>query len=193
MTDNRPTREEALEAVRTLLRWTGDNPNRDGLIDTPKRVVDAYTDWFSGYDADPVEELSRTFEETEGYDAPVILRSIPFESHCEHHIAPIIGVAHVAYIAKDRVVGLSKLARVVDIFAKRLQTQEFMTVQVANAIQEALSPRGVAVVISAEHECMSTRGVHKCGVDTITTHFLGEYATDVNLRREFMDAIHAGK
>ena len=192
MTDNKPTRDEALQAVRTLLRWTGDNPDRDGLKDTPKRVIDAYSDWFSGYDADPVAELSRTFEETEGYDAPVILRNIPFESHCEHHIAPIIGVAHVAYIAKDRVVGLSKLARVVDIFAKRLQTQEFMTVQIANAINDALKPRGVAVIISAEHECMSTRGVHKSGVDTITTHFLGDYSKDANLRRELMDTINGG-
>ena len=192
MTDNKPTRDEALQAVRTLLRWAGDNPERDGLVDTPKRVIEAYGDWFSGYGADPVAELSRTFEETEGYNAPVILRNIAFESHCEHHIAPIIGVAHVAYIAKDRVVGLSKLARVVDIFAKRLQTQEFMTVQIANAINDALKPRGVAVVISAEHECMSTRGVHKSGVDTITTHFLGEYQTNVDLRKELLDTINGG-
>lgn len=185
----KPTRDEALDAVRTLLKWVGEDPSRDGLIDTPKRVVDAYSDWFAGYTADPVAELSRTFEETEGYNAPVILRNIPFESHCEHHIAPIIGVAHVAYVAKDKVVGLSKLARVVDIYAKRLQTQEFMTVQIATAIEQALAPAGVAVMISAEHECMSTRGIHKSGVDTITTHFTGTYESDATLRREFMDSI----
>ena len=189
MTHKKPTREQALEAVRTLLLWAGDDPDRDGLIDTPKRVVNAYTGWFSGYNCDPVAELNRTFEETEGYNAPVILGNIPFESHCEHHIAPIIGVAHVAYIAKNRIVGLSKLARVVDIYAKRLQTQEFMTVQIANSIAQALSPEGVAVMISAEHQCMSTRGVHKKGVNTITTHFLGQYTTDATLRHEFMEYI----
>lgn len=189
MNHKKPTHEQALDAVRTLLLWAGDNPDRDGLIDTPKRVVDAYKDWFSGYDCDPITELSRTFEEPGGYNAPVILRNIPFESHCEHHIAPIIGVAHVAYIAKNRVVGLSKLARVVNIYAKRLQTQEFMTVQIANSIAQALSPAGVAVVLSAEHQCMSTRGVHKKGVETITTHFLGQYTTDDTLRQEFMQYI----
>ena len=186
---DRPSREEAEAAVRTLLAWTGDNPDREGLIDTPKRVVKAYEEYFAGYRTDPLEELKRTFEETEGYDEMVMLRDIPFESHCEHHIAPIIGKAHVAYLPDNRVVGISKLARVVEIFAKRLQTQEIMTVQVADTIQQALQPKGVAVVIDAVHQCMTTRGIHKPGVATVTSRMLGAFRSNPETRREFLSMI----
>ena len=186
----RPSKEDAMDAVRTLLAWAGDNPDREGLIDTPDRVVRSYEEFFAGYAADPEEELRRTFEETEGYDEMVMLRGITFESHCEHHIAPIIGVAHVAYLPRNRVVGISKLARVVEIFAKRLQTQEIMTVQIAEAIEKVLAPRGVAVVIDAEHQCMTTRGVHKPGVTTVTSHMLGAFRDNPESRREFLAMIH---
>ncbi len=182
----RPTREEAEAAVRTLLAWTGDDPNREGLLDTPKRVVDAYEEWFSGYTADPNKELSRVFEDVSGYDDIVMLRGIDVESHCEHHIAPFLGTAHVAYMPTDRVVGISKIARVVEIFAKRLQTQETMTAQIADAITEALEPRGVAVYIDAVHQCMTTRGVHHPNVSTITTRFTGVFKDDIELRDRFM-------
>ena len=185
----RPSREEAEAAVRTLLAWTGDNPDREGLIDTPSRVVRAYEEYFEGYNIDPVKTLQRTFEETDGYDEVVMLRDIPFESHCEHHIAPIIGKAHVAYLPDKRVVGISKLARVVEIFAKRLQTQEIMTVQVADTIQEALQPKGVAVVIDAVHQCMTTRGIHKPGVATVTSRMLGVFRSQPETRREFLAMI----
>ncbi len=185
----RPTRAEAEEAVRTLLRWAGDDPGREGLRDTPARVTRAYADWFRGYDEDPVAMLQRTFEEVEGYDEMVVLRDIRFESYCEHHMAPIIGKAHVAYIPTDRVVGISKLARVVDAFAKRLQVQEKMNAQIANTLDTVLKPRGVAVVLEGEHHCMSTRGVHKPGVTMVTKTLLGEFRTDRELRREFMAII----
>ncbi|MBK0399324.1 GTP cyclohydrolase I FolE [Limibaculum sp. M0105] len=184
-----PTREEAEAAVRTLLRWAGDDPDREGLRDTPARVARAYRDWFRGYREDPVEMLARTFEEVEGYDEMVVLRDIRYESYCEHHLAPIIGVAHVGYIPTDRVVGISKLARVVDAFAKRLQVQEKMTAQIANTLSEVLRPRGVAVVIEGEHHCMSTRGVHKPGVSMVTSTMLGEFRDDPRTRKEFMDII----
>ena len=171
----RPTRAEAESAVRTLIRWAGDDPAREGLIDTPKRVVKAYEEWFSGYDADPEAALARTFEEVEGYDDIVLLKGIRLESTCEHHMAPIIGVAHVAYVPTDRVVGLSKLARLVEIYGKRLQVQEKLTAQIAATLETALQPKGVAVMISAEHHCMSTRGVHHPGVDTVTTRFTGVF------------------
>ena len=183
------SRDEAEEAVRVLLRWAGDNPDREGLLDTPKRLVNAYREYFAGYKDDPVEILSRTFEETDGYDEMVVLRDIPFESHCEHHMAPIFGKAHVAYLPDNRVVGISKLARVVEIFAKRLQTQEIMTVQVADTIQQALQPKGVAVVIDAVHQCMTTRGIHKPGVATVTSRMLGAFRSNPETRREFLSMI----
>ncbi len=185
----RPTREEAEEAVRTLLRWAGDDPSREGLLDTPKRVTKAYGEWFRGYTEDPAKILERTFEEVGGYDEMVVLKDIAFESYCEHHMAPIIGRAHVAYWPTDRVVGISKLARVVDAFAKRLQVQEKMTAQIANTLTEVLKPRGVAVVIEAEHQCMSTRGVHKHGVSMVTSAMRGMFETDRQVRRDFMDVI----
>ena len=175
-----PSRAEAEAAVRTLIAWAGDDPTREGLLDTPQRVADAYKEYFSGYGLDPVEVLSRQFEETGGYDDLVMLRDIRVESHCEHHIAPFLGVAHVAYLPNGRIVGISKIARVVEIFAKRLQTQETMTAQIADAIEAALRPRGVAVLIEAEHQCMSTRGVHQPGVKTITTRFTGTLETDAS-------------
>ena len=184
-----PTEAEAEDAVRTLLRWAGDDPDREGLIDTPGRVVRAYREWFRGYDEDPIEMLARTFEEVEGYDEMVTLRDIRFESHCEHHLAPIIGRAHVGYIPTDRVVGISKLARLVDAFAKRLQVQEKMTAQIATTLQEVLQPKGVAVVLEAEHHCMSTRGVHKSGVSMVTSTMLGLFRSDHRTRKEFMDVI----
>ncbi len=187
----RPTRAEAEAAVRTLLAWAGDNPDREGLRETPKRVAKAFEDWFRGYKDDPAEALSRTFEDVDGYDDMVMLRDIRVESHCEHHIAPFIGVAHVAYIPKDRVVGLSKLARVVEIFAKRLQTQEALTSQIADAINSVLAPGGVAILIEAEHQCMSTRGVNQQGVSTITTHFSGGFEKDADLKQRFLDMAHA--
>lgn len=185
----RPSREEAEDAVRTLIAWTGDNPRREGLLDTPKRVVSAYEEWFAGYGMDPVKELSRTFEDVQGYDDIVMLRNIEVESHCEHHIAPFIGKAHVAYLPDKRVVGISKIARVVEIFAKRLQTQETMTAQIADVITDSLKPRGVAVYIDAIHECMTTRGVHHQNVSTITTQFTGEFREDSMLKERFLQLV----
>lgn len=182
----RPTREEAMEAVRTLLAWAGDNPAREGLLDTPKRVVDAYEEWFQGYDADPAAELARTFEDVGGYDDLVMLKKIDVESHCEHHMAPFLGKAYVAYLPTDKVVGISKIARVVEMFAKRLQTQETMTAQVADAIDKALTPKGVAVLIDAEHQCMTTRGVRHKDVTTVTTQFTGAFKTDPELKARFL-------
>lgn len=185
----RPSRHEAEAAVRTLLRWAGENPEREGLRDTPKRVVKAYEEFFAGYLEDPVEILQRTFEETDGYDEMVMLKGIAFESHCEHHMVPIIGVAHVAYIPRHRVVGVSKLARIVEAFAKRLQIQERMTAAIAQTIDTVLKPEGVAVVISAQHQCMTTRGVHKDGVSMVTSHMLGSFRSDAATRREFLSMI----
>ena len=186
---DRPSREEAEKAVRTLLRWAGDNPEREGLIDTPARVAKAFEDWFSGYDQDPEAYLARTFEEVAGYDDMVILKDIRFESHCEHHLAPIIGRAHVGYLPTHRVVGISKLARVVEAFARRLQVQEKMNAQIATCIQKVLEPRGVAVVIEAAHQCMTTRGVHKTGVTMVTSSMLGDFRTNSDTRREFLNMI----
>lgn len=186
---DRPSREEAEEAVRTLLRWAGDDPNREGLLDTPKRVTKAYGEWFRGYDENPEEMLQRTFGEVEGYSEMVVLRDIRYESYCEHHMAPIIGVAHVGYIPTERVVGISKLARVVDAYAKRLQVQEKMNAQIAQSLFDVLKAKGVAVVLEGEHHCMSTRGVHKPGVSMVTTTMLGDFRTDRELRKEFMDII----
>jgi len=182
----RPSEEEAKAAVRTLLAWAGDDPMREGLLDTPKRVVKAYREWFKGYDEDPVEYLSRTFDDVQGYDDIVMLKNIDVESHCEHHMAPFIGKAFVAYMPTKAVVGISKLARVVEIYAKRLQTQETMTAQICDAITESLAPMGVAVLIDAEHQCMSTRGVHHKDVTTITTQFTGVFKTDKDLRNRFL-------
>ena len=186
---DRPSREQAEEAVRTLLRWAGDDPTREGLRGTPDRVVRAYEEWFAGYFEDPVEILQRTFEETDGYDEMVVLRDIRFESYCEHHVAPIIGIAHVGYLPDRRVVGISKLARIVEIYAKRLQIQEKMTAQIANAIAGVLMPRGVAVVIEATHQCMTTRGIHKPGVSMITSQMLGDFRENPAARREFLAMI----
>lgn len=185
----RPTRAEAEEAVRTLLRWAGDDPDRDGLHETPSRVVRAYGEYFAGYDQDPEAILKKTFEETEGYDEMIVLRGIRFESHCEHHLAPIIGRAWVGYIPNGRVVGISKLARVVEAYAKRLQIQEKMTAQIANAIQAVLQPQGVGVVIRAEHHCMTTRGVHKPGTDMVTSRMLGVFRDSDITRKEFLAMI----
>jgi GTP cyclohydrolase I len=185
----RPTREDAEKAVHTLLRWAGDDPSREGLVDTPKRVAKAFEDWFSGYAQDPEEYLTRTFEEIEGYDDMVILRDIRFESHCEHHLAPIIGRVHVGYLPTRRVVGISKLARVVETFARRLQVQEKMNAQIANCIQKVLEPKGVAVVIEAAHQCMTTRGVHKPGVTMVTSTMLGAYRENSDTRKEFLNII----
>lgn len=188
---DRPTREEAEDAIRTLIRWTGDDPGREGLADTPARVVRSYEEIFAGYAEDPVEYLQGTFEEIEGYDEMVVLRDIRFESHCEHHMMPIIGRAHIAYLPDKRLVGISKLARLVEVYAKRLQIQEKMTAQIANALHEVLKPRGVAVVIEAAHQCMTTRGVHKPGVSMVTSQMLGAFRDDAKTRREFMAIIHA--
>jgi GTP cyclohydrolase I len=185
----RPTSAQAEEAVRTLLRWAGDDPDREGLLDTPSRVTRAYRQWFRGYEEDPVAMLQRTFEEVEGYDEMVVLRDIRFESYCEHHLAPIIGKAHVGYIPTDRVIGISKLARLVDAYGKRLQVQEKMTAQIANTLMDVLKPRGVAVIIEGEHHCMSTRGVHKHGVSMVTSTMLGSFREDHRTRKEFMDII----
>ncbi|MBI1238662.1 MAG: GTP cyclohydrolase I FolE [Alphaproteobacteria bacterium] len=185
----RPTREEAEEAVRTLLRWAGDDPDREGLIDTPARVARAYEEWFRGYAEDPEDFLKRTFEEVEGYDEMIVLRDIRFESHCEHHLAPIIGKAHVGYLPTKRVVGISKLARVVETYARRFQVQEKMTAQIANSIHSVLEPKGVAVVIEAAHQCMTTRGVHKPGVTMVTSTMLGAFRKDPMTRREFLTII----
>lgn len=185
----RPSAAEAEEAVRTLIRWAGDDPDREGLVGTPDRVVRAYREFFRGYDEDPVQVLSRTFEETDGYDEMVMLRDIPIASHCEHHMVSIIGKAHVAYLPGSRVVGISKLARVLDIYARRLQIQEKLTAQVANAIQSVLNPRGVAVVISAQHQCMTTRGINKSGVSMVTSTMLGCFREDAATRQEFLSMI----
>jgi GTP cyclohydrolase I len=183
---NRPSRDEAEDAVRTLIAWAGDDPRREGLVDTPGRVVDAYEEWFKGYREDPREYLSRTFDDVKGYDDIVMLRDIDVESHCEHHMAPFLGKAYVAYMPLDNVVGISKIARVVEIYSKRLQTQETMTSQILNAIQEVLKPEGVAVMIDAKHECMTTRGVHHPNVSTITTQFSGVFRSDKELRERFL-------
>ena len=185
--------KEALEAVKTLILWAGDDPEREGLVATPKRVVKAYKEFFSGYEEDPEEILSRTFEEVEGYDDAVIVRNIRVESHCEHHMVPIVGVAHIGYIPRKRVVGISKLARLVDLFGKRLQTQETMTAQIADTIDKVLQPKGVAVVIDANHQCMSTRGVHKTESSTITSRMLGTFRSDNKAREEFISLIHSPK
>lgn len=184
-----PSRDEVEEAVRTILRWAGEDPARDGLIETPKRVAKSFQEHFSGYAKDPVEILSKTFEEIEGYDEMISLRSIRFESHCEHHMAPIIGRAWVAYIPNGRVVGISKLARVVEVFAKRLQIQEKMTAQIANVINEVLQPQGVAVLIKAEHHCMTTRGVRKPGTDLVTSRMLGVFRDSAITRQEFLSLV----
>lgn len=185
----RPSREQAEEAVRTLIAWAGDDPAREGLVDTPRRVADAYTEFFSGYNDCPIEALSRTFEEVGGYDDIVVLRDIDINSHCEHHMIPFIGRAHVAYFPTEKVVGISKLARVVEIFSRRLQTQETMTAQIAETINRVLRPRGVAVMIEAVHQCMSLRGVQKRDVATITTQFVGEFKTDMALQARFMQLV----
>jgi GTP cyclohydrolase I len=182
----RPSREEALDAVRTLIRWAGDDPGREGLLGTPDRVVRSYGEFFSGYGEDPVALLQRTFEEMDGYDEIVMLKDIRFESHCEHHIAPIIGKVHIAYLPSNRVVGISKLARLVEVYAKRLQIQEKMTAQIANTLDDVLQPKGVAVVIEAAHQCMTTRGVHKPGVSMVTSRMLGVFRTDPTTRREVL-------
>jgi GTP cyclohydrolase I len=187
----RPSRGEAEAAVRTLIAWAGDDPGREGLLETPARVIDAFEEYFAGYRLDPIDVLSRTFEEAGGYDDLVMLRDIRVESHCEHHMAPFLGVAHVAYLPRGRILGLSKIARVVQIFAKRLQTQETLTAQIAGAIEDALKPRGVAVLIEAEHQCMSMRGVHQPGVKTITTRFTGALETDASYRDRFLQMVHA--
>ena len=187
--ERRPTRAEAEEAVRTLIRWTGDDPTREGLAGTPERVARAYEEYFAGYHDDPVDILQRTFEEVDGYDEMVLLRDIRFESHCEHHMAPILGRAHIAYLPDHRVVGISKLARLVQVYAKRLQIQEKMTAQIANTIQEVLQPLGVAVVIEASHQCMTTRGVHKPGAALATSRMLGAFRENPATRREFLTMI----
>ena len=189
LSGERPTRAEAEAAVRTLLRWAGDNPEREGLADTPARVVRSYNEFFAGYDLDPGQILTRTFEETDGYDEMVLLRGVNFESHCEHHMVPIIGVAHVAYIPDHRVVGISKLARVVEAYAKRLQIQERLTSQIAKTIEAVLRPKGVGVVIEAQHQCMTTRGVHKSGVAMMTSCMLGDFRDDPATRAEFLAAV----
>ena len=182
----RPSRDETEAAVRVLIEWAGDDPNREGLRATPGRVVRSFEEFFQGYETDPVELLQRTFEETEGYDEMVVLKDIRFESHCEHHMAPIIGKAHVAYLPNRRVVGISKLARLVEVYSRRLQIQEKMTVQIANTLSEVLQPKGVGVVIEAAHQCMTTRGVHKPGVAMVTSHMLGAFRDDPSTRREFL-------
>jgi GTP cyclohydrolase I len=184
------TQTDAEEAVRTLLRWAGEDPDREGLLDTPRRVAEAYLDWFSGYKIDPADYLARTFEEVAGYDEMVVLRDIEFESHCEHHMAPIIGRAHVGYLPTNKVVGISKLARVVEGYARRFQVQEKLTAEIAQCINTVLKPRGVAVVIDAKHECMTTRGVHKRGVSMVTSQMLGRFRTDPRTRTEFLRFIN---
>ena len=190
---NKPTKEEALKAVETLISWAGDDPTREGLIETPDRVIRAYKEFFAGYEEDPEQVLTKTFEEVEGYDDAVIVRNIRVESHCEHHMVPILGVAHVGYIPNKRVVGISKLARIVDIYGKRLQTQETMTAQIADTIQRVLEPKGVAVVIDAGHQCMSTRGIHKTESSTITSRMLGSFRDNIETRSYFMHLIHSPK
>lgn len=185
----RPSRKDAEQAVTTLLLWAGEDPSREGLLDTPKRVALAYEDWFSGYKEDPVKYLKRTFEEVDGYDEMIVLKDITFESHCEHHMAPIIGKAHVGYLPNNKVVGISKLARVVEAFARRFQVQEKMTAQIANCIQDVLKPKGVGVVIDASHQCMTTRGIHKSDVCMVTSQMLGSFRKDARTRDEFLRII----
>ena len=187
--ERRPSRADTEAAVRTLLQWAGDDPDREGLRDTPARVVKSYEEFFAGYWMDPRELLERTFEETEGYDELIVLKDIRVETHCEHHMVPVIGKAHIGYLPDRRVIGISKLARVIDAYAKRLQIQEKLTAQIANTIQEVLAPRGVAVLVEAQHECMTTRGVHKTGVSMVTSRMLGQLRDDASTRREFMSII----
>ena len=185
----KPDREQAEEAIRVLLRWAGEDPTREGLVDTPARVAKAYEDWFSGYRQDPVRYLRRTFEEVAGYDEMIVLRDIGFESHCEHHMAPIIGRAHIGYLPNSKIVGISKLARVVEAFARRFQVQEKMTAQIANCIEDVLKPKGVGVVVEAVHQCMTTRGIHKSGVSMVTSQMLGTFRKDARTRAEFLRMI----
>ena len=185
----KPSRKQAEQAIETLLLWAGEDPRREGLVDTPKRVAEAYRDWFSGYKENPILFLKRTFEEVEGYDEMIVLRDIEFESHCEHHMAPIIGKAHVGYLPRNKVVGISKLARVVEAFARRFQVQEKMTAQIANCIEDVLKPKGVGVVIEAVHQCMTTRGIHKAGVSMVTSQMLGTFRKDARTRAEFLRMI----
>ena len=192
-TKKQPSAEEAKEAVRTLISWAGDDPEREGLLETPKRVIKAYKEFFAGYFEDPHEILSKTFEEVAGYDEMVIVKNIKVESHCEHHMVPILGIAHVAYIPNKRVVGISKLARIIDFFGKRLQTQETMTAQIAETIQKVLQPKGVAVVVDASHQCMTTRGIHKTESSTITSRMLGAFRDNPETRGEFMNLINSPK
>jgi GTP cyclohydrolase I len=189
----KPSRKQAEEAVNTLLLWAGEDPQREGLVDTPKRVARAYEDWFSGYKDNPVEFLKRTFKEVDGYDEMIILRDIAFESHCEHHMAPIIGRAHIGYLPDRKVVGISKLARVVEAFARRFQVQEKMTAQIANCIGDVLQPKGVGVVIEAVHQCMTTRGIHKSDVSMVTSQMVGTFRTDARTRAEFLRMIDGGR
>ena len=190
--NKKPSRTEAEAAVKTLLAWAGEDIKREGLKDTPKRVVKAYEDWFSGYNENPKEVLKKTFSELDGYDEIIMLRDIRIESHCEHHIAPFIGSAHVAYLPKKRVVGISKIASITKIFSKRMQVQEKLTAQVANCIQEVLKPRGVAVVVEAQHQCMTTRGINTPGISMVTSQLLGKFRTDASTRREFYSMINQG-
>tara|TARA_B100001142_G_scaffold259751_1_gene261973 strand:+ start:366 stop:965 length:600 start_codon:yes stop_codon:yes gene_type:complete len=187
----KPTREEAMDAVKTMIAWAGDDPNREGLLETPKRVIKAYEEFFAGYEMDPDEILNKTFEEVAGYDEMIIIKDIRLESHCEHHMVPILGKAHLAYIPNNRVVGISKLARVVDVYGKRLQTQETMTAQIAESINRVLKPKGVAVVVDAGHQCMTTRGIHKTNATTITSQMLGVFRSDYRTRSEFMNLINS--
>lgn len=186
---NRPTVQEAEAAVKVLIAWAGDNPNREGLLETPKRVVNAYREFFSGYDVNPEEVLGKTFEEIEGYDDIVLLKNMRMESHCEHHMVPFIGKAHIAYIPNKKVVGISKIARLLDVFGKRLQTQETMTAQIADTINKVLKPKGVAVLIDAKHQCMTTRGIHKIDTTTITKRMLGSFKTDPEMEKKFLAMI----
>ena len=188
---SKPSREEAMDAVRTMIAWAGDDPSREGLLETPKRVIKAYEEFFAGYDMDPDEILNKTFEEVAGYDEMIIIKDIRLESHCEHHMVPILGKAHLAYIPNNRVVGISKLARVVDVYGKRLQTQETMTAQIAESINRVLQPKGVAVVVDAGHQCMTTRGIHKTNATTITSQMLGIFRSDYRTRSEFMNLINS--
>ena len=189
----RPSRKKAEEAIHTLLLWAGEDPRREGLVDTPGRVASAYEDWFSGYKQDPVRYLKRTFEEVDGYDEMIVLRDITFESHCEHHMAPIIGKAHVGYLPRNKVVGISKLARVVEAFARRFQVQEKMTAQIANCIEDVLRPKGVGVVVEAVHQCMTTRGIHKSDVSMVTSQMLGSFRKDARTRSEFLRMIDGNR
>jgi GTP cyclohydrolase I len=189
----KPSRQQAEQAIHTLLLWAGDDPRREGLLDTPARVAKAYEDWFSGYKQDPVRYLKRTFEEVEGYDEMIVLRDIAFESHCEHHMAPIIGKAHVGYLPRNKVVGISKLARVVEAFARRFQVQEKMTAQIANCIEDVLKPKGVGVVIEAVHQCMTTRGIHKTDVSMVTSQMIGTFREDARTRAEFLRMIDGSR